>query len=58
MTHTAAEDEFWHGIWWLPDFHGGLRSAETREYVAEIKRLRAEVARLTQQQETAHAHAV
>lgn len=46
VSQTTEPDEFWNGIWWLPDGHGRLRNASVKECADEIKRLRAEVDRL------------
>ena len=35
-----ADDEFWEGIWWVPDGTGKVRNATPGECAAEIKRLR------------------
>lgn len=40
-SKTAADDEFWEGIWWVPDGTGNVRNATPKECAAEIKRLRA-----------------
>jgi hypothetical protein len=37
----TQDDEFWHGLWWVPDAGGGLRTAKQSECTTEIKRLRA-----------------
>ncbi len=44
--HPSEDDEFFHGIWWVPDGPGMLRDARLSECATEIKRLRAEVRRL------------
>lgn len=40
---ATAFDEFWEGIWWVPDVAGKVRNATPGECAAEIKRLRAEL---------------
>lgn len=36
-------DEFWNGLWWVPDGVGRFRNASPRECAAEIMRLRERV---------------
>lgn len=41
-TSKTTDDEFYGGIWWVPDgAGGGVRNATPGECAAEIKRLRA-----------------
>ena len=42
-SNTTETDEFWHGVWWVPDSDGGVRNATPGECAEEIKRLRKEL---------------
>lgn len=46
-TSQTTDDEFWGGIWWVPDGTGSLRNATPGECATEIQRARAAVSRLT-----------
>lgn len=46
-SKTTAADEFWGGIWWVPDGTGSLRNATPGECAHEIQRARAAILRLT-----------
>jgi hypothetical protein len=39
----SNNDEFFKGIWWVPNESGGLRTATLGECAKEIQRLRAEL---------------
>lgn len=42
----VATDEFWEGIWWVPDGTGNVRNATPGECATEIQRLRAALAEI------------
>jgi hypothetical protein len=46
VDRSTTSDEFWQGLWWLPDGAGRLRNASPAECATEIQRLRACLAEL------------
>ena len=47
LPKPESEDEFFGGVWWVPDGAGGVRSASPGECALALRQARAEIKRLT-----------